>query len=233
MREHPTRWEIATGLVDPPVPETASSRISRRREHISFAPPPLRREGACLGDDEDGGAIRDIESAPRPPYHKVVSSEDWGRGLDHLPRVSSSSSEPPAGEEELDEEHHAPLNYSEATPDNNGDNCSVSSSSIEVPMSLVTSLVDDPSVEPQDAVIIRFTSPGPRLILTVPPTREAPPLPQSRPFSLCPETSEEVDPASVPLPEMDTREVYHFMELPWPDMTPVLEAFPGELWPVY
>ncbi len=74
--EYPTRWEIATGLVDPPIPETASSRASRRRGNYLLCPSSVAtRGGVRLGDEED--AFRDIEPAPGPPYHQVVISEDF------------------------------------------------------------------------------------------------------------------------------------------------------------
>lgn len=95
---------------------------------------------------------------------------------------------------------------------------------MEVAMSLITSLVDDPYVEAQDAVAIWVTSVGPGRLLTGSPSRANTRIPEPRTISqsgngeaaLAMDTNQEVDPASVELPEMDVEEVYLFMDIPWP-----------------
>ncbi len=85
-------------------------------------------------------------------------------------------------------------------------------------------LVDDPNVQPQDAVVIRFTSPGPSRLLTMSPRGRPLPLPESHPGLPSsndenPEATEEVDPASIPLPEVDVREILLLHGSPWPEVT--------------
>lgn len=195
-------------LVDSPAPEREQRRVSYRQGKPQFSPPQLRREDAFSVDDQDGEEFHDIELEDFP-----LTGGRWSWGSDMLP-----SPEPRADEGQSDEEH----DLQDRVHDD--DNASSAEPQMEVAMSLITSLVDNPYVEAQDAVAIWFTNPGPGRLLTGSPSWANTRIPEPRAMSqsgngeaaLGMDTDQEVDPASVELPEMDMKEIYFFMGIHWP-----------------
>lgn len=197
-------------LVESPHPEREQRRLGYRQGNPQFPPPQLRREDAFSVDDQDGEEFEDIELEDFQLTGRRLS---WGSDI-FEPRADEEQSD----EEQSDEEHSVQVQV------HDDDNASSAEPPMEVAMSLITSLVDDPYVEAQDAVAIWVTSVGPGRLLTGSPSRANTRIPEPRAISqsgngeaaLAMDTNQEVDPASVELPEMDVEEVYFFMDIPWP-----------------
>jgi len=195
-------------MVDSPVPERVLSHLGNRRGNNNFAPPQLRREEAFLVDEQDGQEFHDIELEGLP------LAIQWASASEIL-----SSPEPRVGEGQPDDLH----SHQDWVHDDS--NAPSVESLRDVPMSLVTSLVDDPYVEARDAVAISLTKPRQIPVLTGFPSGANTRIPEPRAISRSlnhgaalgmDSDQEEVDPASVELTEVDMEEVYYFLHLPWP-----------------
>lgn len=202
-------------VVDSPHPERDQRRLSYRQGKSQFPPPQLRREDAFSVDDQDGEEFEDIELEDFPLTGGRLS---WGSDISK-PRADEDQSDEGQSEGgQSDEEHSLQVQV------HNDDNESSAEPPMEVAMSLITSLVDDPYVEAQDAVAIWVTNVGPGRLLTGPPRGVNTRIPEPRAISqsgngevaLGMASYQEVDPASVELPETDMKEVYFFMDIPWP-----------------